>query len=79
MKARLRRICNKLLTSLLTLLGFGCTFAFMACYGPPPQEVKYMDEAEVVNSISEEQDDEDLVADMPAADGEGEQTETADE
>lgn len=51
MKKRIRRLYNKLLTMLLTLLGFGSTFAFMACYGPPPQNVNYIDTPADIDSV----------------------------
>ena len=32
----MRPIYNKVLITLLKVLGFSTPFAFMACYGPPP-------------------------------------------
>lgn len=43
MKRGIKKWYNKLLTQLLTLLGFGSTFTFMACYGPPPDELDYLE------------------------------------
>lgn len=39
---------DKLLTLLLNLLGFSSTFAFMACYAPPPEDLDYyVDQSEL--------------------------------
>lgn len=38
MNSRIRQFTNKLAMRLLALLGFSSTFAFMACYGPPPKD-----------------------------------------
>jgi len=38
MKSRLRKISNRIITRVLTLLGFSSSLAFMACYGPPPTD-----------------------------------------
>lgn len=37
---------NKLLTNLLTLLGFGSPLALVACYAPPADELGYLDISE---------------------------------
>lgn len=50
-KEKRRQFGNKLLARLLTILGFSSTFAFMACYGPPPEDLEYVDVAEEVDSI----------------------------
>ena len=42
----------------LTLLGFGSTLMFMACYAPPPSELQYMDDDEVAATDSTVVDDE---------------------
>lgn len=41
MKEKLNGWYRKLLSRLLTLLGFGSTFGFMACYGPAPEDYDY--------------------------------------
>ncbi len=38
MRSRLRKLCNRIITRVLTLLGFSSSLAFMACYGPPPSD-----------------------------------------
>lgn len=42
----------------LTLLGFGSTLMFMACYAPPPSELQYIDDDEVAATDSTIVDDE---------------------
>jgi len=42
MEKRFRKWYDKLLSRLLTILGFSSTFAFMACYAPPPEELDYL-------------------------------------
>ena len=59
MKEKKRTFTNKLLTGLLTLLGFSSTFAFMACYGPPPQDLKYLDEVEASDTVPLTRSDDD--------------------
>ncbi len=36
MKEKKNRLYKAVLQKLLVLLGFGTSFVFMACYGPPP-------------------------------------------
>lgn len=38
-----RKWLDKLLSRLLTLLGFSSTFAFMACYAPPMEDLDYLE------------------------------------
>lgn len=42
MKKTFRKWYDKLLSRLLTILGFSSTFAYMACYAPPPEELDYL-------------------------------------
>lgn len=41
-KQRFRYWFDKFLAKLLTLLGFSSTFAFVACYAPPPEDLDYL-------------------------------------
>jgi len=53
---RMRRLFNKMVPKLLTLLGFSSTLAFMACYGPAPahyNEVEFADTTEVMDESVE--------------------------
>jgi hypothetical protein len=49
MKKTYRKVCNKIVTRVLTLLGFCSTFVFMACYGPAPTKFDYADMADSVD------------------------------
>lgn len=51
MEKKIRHWYDRLLTVALTVLGFGSTLMFMACYAPPPAEVRYMDDEEVVDTL----------------------------
>ena len=42
MKERFYKWLDKLLVKMLTILGFSSTFAFMACYAPPPEDLDYI-------------------------------------
>jgi len=53
MKEKLNRIGQKILSKLLVLLGFSCTFMFMACYGPRPKGYEPDAAEEYVDSIIE--------------------------
>lgn len=53
MKKKLNRIGQKILSKLLVLLGFSCTFLFMACYGPRPKGYEPQDAEEFTDSIME--------------------------
>ena len=52
MEKTIRHWYNRLLTVGLTVLGFGSTLMFMACYAPPPAELRYIDNEEVVDTLS---------------------------
>ncbi|MBQ3631420.1 MAG: hypothetical protein II949_09305 [Prevotella sp.] len=51
MEKRIRHWYNRLLTVVLTVLGFGSSLMFMACYAPPPTELRYMEDEEVVDTV----------------------------
>ena len=53
MKEKLNRIGQKILSKLLVLLGFSCTFLFMACYVPRPKGYEPQDAEEFTDSIME--------------------------
>jgi hypothetical protein len=53
MKEKMNRLGQKILSKLLVLLGFSCTFMFMACYGPRPQEFDADMAEEYADSIAE--------------------------
>lgn len=48
MKKKVNCWYNRFLTVALTVLGFGSTLMFMACYAPPPSELRYMDADEAI-------------------------------
>lgn len=51
MDMKWNQIKQKVLSKLLVLFGFSCTFVFMACYGPAPTEYEPIDEADVEESF----------------------------
>lgn len=59
------QFCNRLIRRLLTILGFGTSFVFMACYGPAPSHGSYEDDSEVFAVVGDSVDDE-VVADSTA-------------
>lgn len=69
MKEKLNRIGQKILSKLLVLLGFSCTFMFMACYGPRPKGYEPDAAEEYVDSIAEvpEVADSTMQVEAPAA------------
>ncbi|MBQ9669106.1 MAG: hypothetical protein IJV45_10270 [Prevotella sp.] len=49
-----RTFANRFYQFAITILGFGSTMMFMACYAPPPSELQYMDsDEEVLDSVAE--------------------------
>lgn len=50
MKQKLNRMGQKILSKLLVLLGFSCTFVFMACYGPQPKGYEPVDAEDLVDT-----------------------------
>ena len=51
MEKRIRHWYNRLLTLVLTVLGFGSSLMLMACYAPPPTELRYDDPDEIVDTV----------------------------
>ena len=54
MKKKTRSFANRFYQAAITVLGFGSTLMFMACYAPPPSELQYADLDEVVDSTDEQ-------------------------
>lgn len=54
-------IYNKVLITLLKVLGFSTPFAFMACYGPPPSAGMAPVDMEQVEEVVAEEDSIDIV------------------
>lgn len=50
MKKKLNQLGQKVLSKLLVLLGFSCTFVFMACYGPRPQAYEAVEADDLVDT-----------------------------
>ena len=69
MEKRIRHWYNRLLTVVLTVLGFGSSLMFMACYAPPPTELRYIEDEEVVDTVPLETSSDDVTVTTVEASG----------